>query len=332
LTSDVSGDRSFLTWPFFDAAHRALADEVEALCEREAGPWTGDAFAEDDQDAVDAACRRIVRRLGSLGVLQHAAGSAASTRARLDVRTLCLVRETLARHAPLADFAFAMQGLGSGPITLYGSDSLKARYLPRVAAGEAIAAFALSEPNAGSDVVAMSTTARRDGDSYVIDGEKTWISNGGIADFYVVFARTPEEGDRAFGAFVVDADNRGLEVAERIRAVAAHPLARLRFRGCRVADGARVGAVGKGLRVALGTLDVFRSTVGAAALGFARRALAEAAAHARRRRLFDQALADFQLTQARLADMATDVDAAALLVYRAAWVRDTTAPFSYLER
>ncbi|MEW5915228.1 MAG: acyl-CoA dehydrogenase family protein [Gemmatimonadota bacterium] len=319
------GDRTFLTWPFFDATHRALADELEALCEREATTWTGDAFDEDDQDTVDAACRRIVRRLGSLGVLEHAAGSAASTRARLDVRTLCLVRETLARHAPLADFAFAMQGLGSGPITLYGSAALKARYLPRVAAGDAIAAFALSEPNAGSDVVAMSTTARRDGDSYVIDGEKTWISNGGIADFYVVFARTPEEGERAFGAFVVDADNRGLEVAERIRAVAAHPLARLQFRACRVGEDARVGAIGKGLRVALGTLDVFRSTVGAAALGFARRALAEATMHARRRRLFDQALADFQLTQARLADMATDVDAAALLVYRAAWVRDTQA-------
>jgi acyl-CoA dehydrogenase len=235
------------------------------------------------------------------------------------------VRETLARHEPLADFAFAMQGLGSGPITLYGSESLKARYLPRVAAGEAIAAFALSEPNAGSDVVAMRTTARRDGNSYVLDGEKTWISNGGIADFYVVFARTPEEGERAFGAFVVDADNSGLEIAERIRAVAAHPLARLTFSGCRVPEEARVGAMGKGLRVALGTLDVFRSTVGAAALGFARRALADATTHARQRRLFDQPLADFQLTQARLADMATDVDAAALLVYRAAWVRDTQA-------
>jgi alkylation response protein AidB-like acyl-CoA dehydrogenase len=267
-----------------------------------------------------------VQRLGSLGVLRHACVSldaAAST--KLDVRSLCIIRETLARHVPLADFAFAMQGLGSGPISLYGSAELRARYLPRVAEGAAVAAFAISEPNAGSDVTAMQTTARREDAHYVLDGEKTWISNGGIADFYVVFARMPEEGERAFGAFVVDAGAAGLHVAERLRAVAAHPLGRLEFRGCRVPASARVGDTGKGLRVALGTLDVFRSTVGAAALGFARRALQEAVQHARGRRVFDQALADLQLTQARVADMALDIDASALLIYRAAWVRDTLA-------
>ncbi|MGH7712262.1 MAG: acyl-CoA dehydrogenase family protein [Gemmatimonadaceae bacterium] len=321
----LSADRSFLTWPFFDASHRALADDVERVCSDESAAWTGDGFNEDDQDAVDSACRHIVQRLGSLGVLRHACAAAVGANARLDVRSLCIVRETLARYAPLADFAFAMQGLGSGPISLFGSAELKARYLARVAEGSAIAAFALSEPAAGSDVTAMRTEARREGPHYVLNGEKTWISNGGIADFYCVFARTPDDGERAFGAFVVDAGTQGLTIAERIRAIAAHPLARLTFDGCRVPAAAMVGAPGKGMRVALGTLDVFRSTVGAAALGFARRALHEGLQHARDRRIFDQPLADFQLTQARLADMAVDVDASALLVYRAAWVRDMVA-------
>ncbi|MGQ0643760.1 MAG: acyl-CoA dehydrogenase family protein [Gemmatimonadaceae bacterium] len=323
--SGAGTDRSFLTWPFFDASHRALADDIERICVTEAGSWTGDSYDENDQGAVDSACRTIVGRLGALGILRHACAAANGMPARLDVRSLCIARETLARHAPLADFAFAMQGLGSGPISLFGSAELKARYLPRVEQGTAIAAFALSEPSAGSDVAAMRTTARRDGSEYVIDGEKTWISNGGIADFYVVFARTPDEGERTFGAFVVDAQTPGLTIAERIRAIAAHPLARLQFAACRIPASSMVGVAGKGMRVALGTLDVFRTTVGAAALGFARRALSEALRHARARRLFDQPLADFQLTQARLADMATDVDASALLVYRAAWVRDTAA-------
>ncbi len=319
----ATADRSFLAWPFLDDGHRALADEIEA-CAAESASWAG--FDEDDQGAVDRACRHIVQRLGALGVLRHAvAGSGGGAHKRLDVRSLCIVRETLARHVPLADFAFAMQGLGSGPISLFGSAELKARYLPHVAQGTAISAFALSERGAGSDIGAMTTVARRDGATYVLDGEKTWISNGGIADFYVVFARTPEDGDRAFDAFVVDADAPGLAIAERIRAIAAHPLARLTFAGCRVPATARIGEPGKGLRVALGTLDVFRSTVGAAALGFARRALSEAIDRARTRRLFDRPLADFQLTQTRLADMALDIDASALLVYRAAWVRDTVA-------
>jgi alkylation response protein AidB-like acyl-CoA dehydrogenase len=320
-----SGDRSFLDWPFFEAGHRALAADVDRQCREEAASWTAGLHEEGDQDAVDAACRAIVRRLGALGILRHACAATNGSPPRLDVRSLCIVRETLARHAPLADFVFAMQGLGSGPISLFGTAEQRARYLSRVSQGTAIAAFALSEPAAGSDVAAMRTVARRVGDEYEIDGEKTWISNGGIADFYVVFARTPEAGERTYDAFVVDADAEGLAIAERIRAMAAHPLARLRFARCRVPAGARIGAAGKGLRVALGTLDVFRSTVGAAALGFARRALSEGLQHARARRLFDQPLAEFQLTQARLADMATDVDASALLVYRAAWVRDTLA-------
>jgi acyl-CoA dehydrogenase len=316
-------DRSFLAWPFFDERHRALASEIDRIGERGAHGWEiGD---EADQDAVDRTCRAIVQQLGASGVLRHACVAPAGAAERLDVRSLCIIRETLARHAPLADFAFAMQGLGSGPISLFGSDDQRARYLPAVARGESVAAFALSEPSAGSDVTAMQTVARRDGGSYVLDGEKTWISNGGIADFYVVFARTPDDGERAFGAFVVDAATRGFEVAERIRGIAPHPLGRLLFTSCRVAEEARVGPAGKGLRVALGTLDVFRSTVGAAALGFARRALSEGVAHARSRTLFERPLGEFQLTQARLADMALDIDASALLVYRAAWTRDTQA-------
>lgn len=317
-------DRSFLAWPFLDDSHRALVDSVEGACAAESASWS--RFDEDDQADVDRACRHIVQRLAALGVLRYAVpGASGGVHARLDVRSLCIVRETLGRHVPLADFSFAMQGLGSGPISLFGSDQIKARYLPRVAQGTAIAAFALSEAGAGSDISAMATHASRDGTDYVLDGEKTWISNGGIADFYVVFARTPDDGAGTFGAFVVDADVSGLTVSERIRAIAAHPLARLTFDGCRVPAAARIGEPGKGLRVALGTLDIFRSTVGAAALGFARRALSEAIDHARERRMFDQPLADFQLTQTRLADMALDIDASALLVYRAAWVRDTVA-------
>ncbi|MGQ0538724.1 MAG: acyl-CoA dehydrogenase family protein [Gemmatimonadaceae bacterium] len=315
-------DRSFLAWPFFDDAHRALAREVEAVCEEEAAAWS--AFDEARATDVDAACRRLVRRLAERGLLRLVVPQEyGGARPRLDVRSLCIVRETLARYVPLADFAFAMQGLGSGPISLFGSAAQRQLYLPRVAAGDFIAAFALSEPEAGSDVGAMRTAARREGDAYIIDGEKTWISNGGIADFYVVFARVAEEGERAFGAFIVDADAPGLTIAERLTAIAAHPLARLMFTGCRVGASARVGAAGSGMQVALGTLDVFRSTVGAAALGFARRALAEAAAHARERHVFGAPLLERQFTQGRLADMAVDVDASALLVYRAAWMRDT---------
>ncbi|TYZ47728.1 acyl-CoA dehydrogenase, partial [Ralstonia solanacearum] len=241
----------------------------------------------------------------------------------IDTRAICLIRETLARHSGLADFAFAMQGLGSGAISLHGTPAQRARYLAKVARGEAIAAFALSEPEAGSDVAAMACAARADGDSYVLDGEKTWISNGGIADFYVVFARTGEApGARGISAFIVEAGTPGFEIAERIDVIAPHPLARLRFTDCRIPAGQRVGAAGEGFKVAMRTLDVFRTSVAAAALGFARRALDEALARATTRKMFNGVLADFQLTQAKLAQMATAIDSAALLTYRAAWQRD----------
>jgi acyl-CoA dehydrogenase len=247
------------------------------------------------------------------------------SRESLDVRSLCLIRETLARHAPLADFVFALQGLGAGPVTLYGTDDQRRTILPDIASGKRIAAFALSEQDAGSDVAAMRTTARSADGGYVIDGEKTWISNAGIADHYVVFTRYPEAGDRAFAAFSVTASNPGLVVTERLGTLAPHPLGTIALRSCRVDASALIGEPGRGLRVALGTLDVFRATVGAAALGFARRALDEATAHVRGRTAFGGALADLQLVQASLADMAIDVDAAALLVYRAAWAHDTGA-------
>jgi len=312
-------DRTFLAWPFFEDSHRALAAGLEH--------WAAATAAELGHDEeVDDACRQWVRRLGDAGWLRHAVvGPEWGSRERLDVRTLCLIRETLARHEPLADFVFAMQGLGSGPISLFGSDELKARYLPAVADGDSIAAFALSEPEAGSDVAAMRTTARRDGAGYVLDGCKTWISNAGIADHYVVFSRLPEAGEKGYAAFVVDAGNPGLRVSERIETLAPHPLGTLVLEGCRVPASALVGEPGAGMKVALGTLDVFRSTVGAAALGFARRALDEAIRWSRERHAFGQPLADFQLTQLRLGEMALDIDAAALLVYRAAWTRDNGA-------
>jgi acyl-CoA dehydrogenase len=313
-------DRSFLSWPFFDERHRRIARELEGWAETQSDAW------QHGEEDVDAGTRALVVQLGREGWLRHAVPAPyGGTAERLDVRTLCVIRETLARHAGLADFAFAMQVLGSGPISLFGSEALRRRYLPPVAAGEKIAAFAISEPDAGSDVAAMRTTARRDGDAYVIDGRKTWISNGGIADHYVVFCRFPEGGAKSFVALVVDADNAGLRVAERIRVIAPHPLAALDFDHCRVPIDARVGDEGAGLKVALGTLDVFRSTVGAAALGFARRALDETLAWVRQRHAFGKPLSEFQLTQARLADMAVAVDAAALLVYRAAWAKDTGA-------
>jgi acyl-CoA dehydrogenase len=310
-------DATFLDWPFFADAHRTLAHGFDAWCHREIAPLEG----REDAD-LDGTCREIVRRLGAGGWLHHAV---AGDSRRLDVRTLCLLRETLGRHSGIADFAFALQGLGSGPLSLFGSEEQRRAWLPKVAAGEAIPAFALSEADAGSDVAAMSTAARRDGDHWVIDGEKTWISNAGLADLYVVFCRLPELGEKGFGAFLVTADNPGLRVAARLDVLAPHPLGTITFQNCRVPAGALVGEAGKGLKVALATLDVFRPTVGAAALGFARRALDEALEWTARRRAFGKLLSDFQLTQARLADMALDVDAAALLVYRAAWTRDAGA-------
>jgi alkylation response protein AidB-like acyl-CoA dehydrogenase len=305
-------DKRYLAWPFFDPRHAGLEAALDAWAARHVRAVHG--------ADVDGACRHLVHLLGEAGWLHHAIAADGSA---IDTRTICLIRETLARHDGLADFAFAMQGLGSGAISLFGTSAQRARYLPRVARGEAIAAFALSEPDAGSDVAALRCAARPDGDAYLLDGEKTWISNGGIADFYVVFARTGEApGARGISAFIVDADTPGLAVAERIAVIAPHPLARLRFDGCRVPAARRIGAAGQGFKVAMATLDVFRTSVAAAALGFARRAFDEALAHATRREMFGQTLADFQLTQARLAQMATAIDASALLTYRAAWQRD----------
>ena len=315
-------DQSFLAWPFFDSGHRALGSAFYAWADHELG-----AGRDHKPGEVDEACRDLVARLGAAGWLKHCVPAAYGGAAdRLDVRSLCLAREILARHDGLADFALAMQGLGSGPISLFGTEALKRRYLPDVAAGRRIAAFALSEPQAGSDVAALATAARRDGEDYVLDGEKTWISNGGIADFYVVFARTGEApGAKGLSAFVVDADTPGLCIARRIDVIAPHPLATLRFAGARVPASRLLGKAGDGFKVAMATLDVFRSTVGAAALGFARRALDEAVGRVKARHAFGQALADFQITRQKLADMAVEIDAAALLVYRAAWTRDTQA-------
>ncbi|MEK8029892.1 acyl-CoA dehydrogenase family protein [Ideonella sp. DXS29W] len=305
-------------WPFFDAPHRAFSTALDAW----AAAHVRDVHGDHD---VDAACRQLVRQLGDAGWLKHAVagreyGGAGET---IDTRTICLARETLARHNGLADFAFAMQGLGSGAISLAGTPAQKARWLPRVASGDAIAAFALSEPDAGSDVAAMQCVARIEGDVAILDGEKTWISNGGIADVYVVFVRTGEApGSRGLSAFVVEAGTPGFEIAERIDVIAPHPLARLRFSGCRVPLGHRIGEAGEGFKVAMRTLDVFRTSVAAAALGFGRRAMDEGLERARTRPMFGGVLGDFQLTQAKLAEMATTLDAAALLVYRAAWQRD----------
>jgi len=309
-------DRTFLTWPFFTDRHRALADAIERWCA---------ANLPVDHDDVDAACRKLVAHLGRDGWLMHTAPDPLIP-APLDVRTLCLMRETLARYDGLADFAFAMQGLGAGPISLFGSAEQRA-WLKRTRSGEAIAAFALTEPKSGSDVANIAMTARLSGSNYVLDGEKTWISNGGIADIYVVFARTGEgPGAKGLSAFLVSGDAAGLNVAERLEVIAPHPLARLQFDSVRVPATAMIGGPGEGFKIAMATLDVFRSTVGAAGLGFARRALEETVARAKSRQLFGGTLADLQMVQGHIADMAVDVDAAALLVYRAAWAKDTGAP------
>ncbi|HEX8757795.1 MAG TPA: acyl-CoA dehydrogenase family protein [Steroidobacteraceae bacterium] len=340
----MTASRSFLEWPFFDESHRRLARRLEewAAARLAASPTA------EDRESVDAACRQLVRDMGRAGWTRYcvpgataasapslpsaiAAGTGGAAAARFDVRALALIRETLAHHDALADFAFAMQGLGSGAISLAGSPELRARYLQRVAAGEAIAAFALSEPDAGSDVAALRCRATRTSDGYELNGEKTWISNGGIADFYCVFARTsgpdvrPDGTTSADGitAFVVDAATPGLSIARRIDTISPHPLATLAFTGCRVPLAQRLGGEGEGFKIAMRTLDVFRTSVAAAALGFAQRALSEALAHAASRTLFGKTLADFQLTQAALAEMAAGIDAARLLTYRAAWLRDS---------
>jgi acyl-CoA dehydrogenase len=306
-----------LAWPFFEEHHRRFATELAR--------WADATLPGLPHDDVDEACRARVAALGTAGFLKAAVpADFGGLHHRLDVRTLCIVRETLAFRDGLADFAFAMQGLGTGSVSLYGTPELKQRYLPPVRDGKAIAAFALSEPEAGSDVAAMETTASPDGNSHVcIDGVKTWISNGGIADHYVVFARSGEgPGAKGLSAFMVDADTPGLAVAQRIDVIAPHPLATLKFDGCRVPVANRLGAPGEGFKVAMATLDIFRSTVGAAALGFARRALHETVEHAATRKLFGAPLGELQMTQAAIADSATEIDAAALLVYRAAWTKD----------
>lgn len=313
----MMADATFLDWPFFDEMHKPLAVALDG--------WAGRVLPDliDHQD-VDASCRRIVAALGEEGWLRYVASARdGGMLPGIDVRTLCIIRETLARLDGLADFAFAIQGLGTGPISLYGTDEQRKRYLPPVTRGEALAAFAISEPQAGSDVAALTTTATKDGDQFRLDGIKTWISNGGIADHYVVFARTGEgAGARGLSAFIVDADAPGLEIAGRIDVIAPHPLATLRFDGCRVPASNRLGAPGEGFKVAMATLDIFRSTVGAAALGFARRALDEALGRTSSRTIFGAPLADLQLTQGALAEMAIEIDAAALLIYRAAWAKD----------
>lgn len=312
-------DHTHLIWPFFDEAHRSLAQRLKA--------WAAGHGGEPHETDEYAATRALVQSLGEGRWLRYCVPAPhGGMHERLDVRSLCLIRETLAWHSGLADFAFAMQGLGSGPISLFGTEAQRMAYLPGVARGGTIAAFALSEQEAGSDVAALATTAARDGDQYVLNGSKTWISNAGLADFYVVFARTGEaSGAKGLSAFIVDAGTEGLAVSENIRVIAPHPLGTLTFSDCRVPEGALVGRPGQGFKIAMATLDVFRSTVGAAALGMARRALDEALRRVRHRRIFGKALSEFQMTQAKLADMATEIDASALLVYRAAWCKDTGA-------
>lgn len=306
-------DQTFLHWPFFDAPHREWAARVDSVA----------ADLNVDHTDTDAACRALVRTLGDAGILQVTGDPAG----KLDVRTLCLARETLARHDGLADFAFAMQGLGTGAISLFGSDAQKADWLPETRTGRAISAFALTEPQSGSDVANSTMTATRDGKDYVLNGQKTWISNGGIADVYTVFARTGDApGARGLSAFVVPADTAGLSIAERLDTIAPHPLATLDFQDCRTPASARIGDSGAGFKIAMSVLDVFRSTVAAAALGFARRALDEAVARVTKRQVQGAPLSDLQLVQGHIADMAVDIDASALLIYRAAWTKDSGAP------
>ena len=308
-------DISYLAWPFFDDKHRELQAEMKSWCED---------YDFSNSDDVDTDCKKLVAELGKAGWLRNCVpaewGGASE---KLDVRSIALCRETLAYYSGLADFSFAMQGLGSGAISLFGSEEQRENYLPRIATGEAISAFALSEAKAGSDVAAMETSAERAGDEYILTGEKTWISNGGIADVYCVFARTGDApGSRGLSAFIVDATNPGLSIKDRIETIAPHPLATLSFNDCRVPVGARIGASGEGFKVAMATLDVFRTSVAAAALGFARRALDETLRHTSTRQLFGAPLSALQMTEATIADMATEIDASALLVYRSAWAKD----------
>jgi acyl-CoA dehydrogenase len=307
-------DKSYLAWPFFESYHKDLAETLEAWCKANLPVEHGD---------VDAACISLVRMLGRDGWLKH---SGAGEGEKLDVRTLCLIRETLARHDGLADFVFAMQGLGMGAVTLFGTPEQK-KWLVKTRSGAAISAFALTEPGSGSDVAAIATTAKRAEGGYILNGEKTYISNGGIADIYVVFARTGEApGAKGLSAFLLPAGTPGFEIAERIEVIAPHPLALLRFNNIKLPDTAMIGKPGDGFKIAMSVLDVFRSTVGAAALGFARRALDEALLRVKTRKIGGVPLAELQMVQGHIADMALEIDAAALLIYRAAWTKDMGAP------
>lgn len=307
-------DQSYLQWPFFEDRHRTLTEKLAQWAEQHLEKTPSDHID------VDQACQKLVRKMGEDGWLNYAV-SLKEEQQPLDVRTLCLIRETLSRYSSLADFAFAMQGLGSGAISLYGSDRLQKRYLKPVSQGEKIAAFALTEPHAGSDVAALRTHVTHQRDRFIINGEKTFISNGGIADFYVVFARSGP-GTKNIHAFIVDADNPGLEISERIQVMAPHPLARITFNQCSIPCDHQLGQGGDGFKIAMATLDTFRPTVGAAALGFARRALHESLKHTRSRHLFGEPLSAMPIVQSQLADMALNIDASALLIYRAAWSKD----------
>lgn len=314
-------DKTFLKWPFFNDFHRDLAVETERFAQDKVRSLEGHGH---DDASVDAASLQLVRLLAESGLLRNSVPAPyGGQHETLDVRSICLCREILARYSGLADFAFAMQGLGSAPISLFGTEEQKRHYLPEVASGQRIAAFAISEHNSGSDVAGMTTMATKDGEDYLINGSKTWISNAGLAHQYVVFARTGEApGAKGLSAFIVEADNPGLSVSERIHVIAPHPLGTLCFEDCRVPASAMLGAPGDGFKVAMSTLDVFRSTVGAASLGFARRAMDEAISYSHEREMFGQRLADFQITQSKIADMALEIDAAALLIYRSAWTKD----------
>lgn len=311
-------DKSFLNWPFFEDQHRVLAESLE--------DWAGINLTQIDHQNADEACQQLVSMLGNAGFLSYSAVMSGGPKV-LDVRSLCLIRETLARHDGLADFAFAMQGLGTGAISLFGSDQQRSEWLPETRAGRAISAFALTEPHSGSDVASSTMTATKDGADFVLNGEKTWISNGGIADVYTVFARTGEApGAKGLSAFIVPAGLPGFDITERLETMAPHPLATLRFSDCRIPASALIGAPGQGFKIAMSVLDVFRSTVAAAALGFARRALSETLQRVTTRRVEGTPLFDRQMVQGHIADMALDIDAAALLVYRAAWTKDSGAP------
>ena len=315
-------DQTFLQWPFFESEHRQLAEDIDGWAQKNVPD-----LVQDEHEDLDGTCIKLVRALGDAGFTGYAVpASGGGSLDKLDVRSLCLIRETLGRHHALADFAFAMQGLGSGPISLFGTSEQQERYLRKVAAGQYLSAFALSEPEAGSDVAAMQTNAELDDDHYVLNGSKTWISNGGIADFYTVFARTGEApGAKGISCFIVEADTPCFEVAERIDLVAPHPLATLSFDNCRIPRENLVGEAGRGFGIAMATLDVFRSTVAAAALGMARRALDETLSHVSSRKLSGGTLSDLQLVQGKLSDMALGIDSSALLVYRSAWTKDCVA-------